>query len=150
MPAYFGGIRQWWDDWEEADESNPLMDPILGLYPFSAISVWEPNGNVTAMAQADLNHYLNETVGNSWSVVWYVPAYLLTIPCSSADIFCCCRPIAFSARLWNGTGAHAAIQRTMSDIEYSGATWLINGGTYQIDGNCKFKYASYTRCREFD
>ena len=35
------------------------------------MATWQPNGNVTAMAETNLNHYLSETIGNSWSVVWY-------------------------------------------------------------------------------
>lgn len=70
LPNYYGGIQQWWDDWQEDYNSQPMMDPILGLYPFAAISTWQPNGNVTQMAETSLNHYLQETQGNSWSIVW--------------------------------------------------------------------------------
>lgn len=74
IPNYYGGIRQWWDDWTEVSNSNPTIDPILGLYPFGSINFWEHPTNVsnlTAMAEATLVHFLAETKpGSSWADTW--------------------------------------------------------------------------------
>lgn len=74
VPNYYGGIRQWWSDWTEARNTNPMADPILGLYPFAHINFWEQPedvANVTMMAQESLVHFLAETTpGSSWADVW--------------------------------------------------------------------------------
>lgn len=68
---YFGGVRQWWEDWEEAPNRDGMMAPLLGLFPFNQINFWDSPPDWLEKAEVSLRRYLSMSLkGCSWCTAW--------------------------------------------------------------------------------
>ncbi|KAJ5833381.1 hypothetical protein N7474_001692 [Penicillium riverlandense] len=111
-----GRIRQWWyADFEPVQSNGAMMAPLLALHPFAQINYWDSPPEWITMAEKTIEFFQSDP----YSVVSWWNAW----------------PIIYYARLRNGKMAYDSVKRVLNNVATSGATWTLNNGEYQIDGN---------------